>query len=111
MTKQKGPRPKHIPQRTCIACRRTDAKRGLIRLVRLPADRVAIDPTGKRSGRGAYLCAERSCWETAIKRKAIARALKIERLDPADEQMLATHAATLPLDVEGGVDTMVPSPS
>jgi len=111
MTKQQGPRPKHIPQRTCIACRRTDAKRGLIRLMRLPDGHVAIDPTGKRSGRGAYLCAERTCWETAIKRKAIARALKLAQLDPADEHMLATYATTLPLNIERGTDTMAPPTS
>lgn len=93
---QKGPRPRHVPQRTCIACRKVDAKRGLIRLVRLPEAHVAIDPTGKRAGRGAYLCAERSCWETALKRKAIERALKIEQLDAADRQALAEYAAGLP---------------
>lgn len=90
------PRPRHVPQRTCIACRKVDAKRGLIRLVRLPDGRVAIDPTGKRAGRGAYLCAERSCWEAALKRKAIERALKIERLHDDDRAMLEAHAQTLP---------------
>jgi hypothetical protein len=73
-----------------------DAKRGLTRLVRLPEDHVAIDPTGKRAGRGAYLCAERGCWETALKRKAIERALKIEQIDPADRQALAMYSQSLP---------------
>ena len=82
--------------RTCIACRKVDAKRGLIRLVRLSEGRVAIDPTGKQPGRGAYLCAERGCWEAALKRKAVERALKIETLDPNDRQMLSEHARTLP---------------
>ncbi|MBC8078429.1 MAG: YlxR family protein, partial [Chloroflexales bacterium] len=49
-------RPRHVPQRTCVACRRTDAKRGLLRLVREADGRVALDPSGKRNGRGAYLC-------------------------------------------------------
>ena len=93
---QKGPRPRHVPQRTCIACRKVDAKRGLTRLVRLPEAHVAIDLTGKRAGRGAYLCAERGCWETALKRKAIERALKIEQIDPADRQALATYSQSLP---------------
>jgi len=101
MTKQRqSARPKHIPQRTCIACRKVDAKRGLIRLVRLPEGRVAIDATGKRSGRGAYLCAERACWETALKRKAVERALKIAELVPDDRQMLAAYGAALPLGSE-----------
>lgn len=93
---QKSPRQRHVPLRTCIACRKVDAKRGLARLVRLPEGRVAIDATGKRPGRGAYLCAERGCWETALKRKAVERALKIETLDPSDRQMLSEHAGTLP---------------
>jgi predicted RNA-binding protein YlxR (DUF448 family) len=93
----KGPRPKHVPQRTCIACRKVDAKRGLRRLVREQDNRVAIDPTGKRAGRGAYLCAERGCWEVALKRAVIERALKIPGLDPDDRQALAAYAATLPV--------------
>lgn len=97
MVKQRqSPRPKHVPQRTCIACRKVDAKRGLIRLVRLPEGRVAIDATGKRAGRGAYLCAERTCWETALKRKAIERALKISELVPEDRQTLEAYAKALP---------------
>jgi uncharacterized protein len=68
MTKDKPATPaKHIPQRTCIACRKTNAKRQLVRLVRLDGDRVEIDLTGKKSGRGAYLCTDRECWDNAIK--------------------------------------------
>ena len=52
----RGSRPRHIPQRTCVACRQTGAKRQLVRVVRAPDGSVTIDPTGKRSGRGAYLC-------------------------------------------------------
>lgn len=98
--KRKGPRPKHVPQRTCIACRKVDAKRGLQRLVRLEDGRVALDATGKRPGRGAYLCAERGCWETALKRTAIERALKIVQLDPEDRQAFAAHAAALPVGTQ-----------
>ena len=92
----KGPRAKHVPQRTCIACRKVDAKRGLRRLVRLEGERVVVDLTGKRAGRGAYLCAERGCWQTALKRTAIERALKIARLQPEDRQMLVAYAEALP---------------
>jgi uncharacterized protein len=59
-------RTKHIPQRTCIACRQTHAKRELVRLVCIPSGEVELDTTGKKSGRGAYLCADRSCWESAL---------------------------------------------
>ncbi|MFO7166914.1 MAG: YlxR family protein [Chloroflexota bacterium] len=93
--KQKGPRPKHIPQRTCIACRRTDAKRGLIRIVRDSEGRVAIDPTGKRSGRGAYLCHDPACWEQALKRHALERSLRIESLHPEDRAALEEQISLL----------------
>jgi uncharacterized protein len=97
---QTGARPRHVPQRTCIACRKVDAKRGLVRLVRLPEGRVAVDATGKKAGRGAYLCAERGCWDVATKRKAIERALKIDHLDDADREALHAYAASLPVGSE-----------
>lgn len=99
--KTKGPRPKHVPQRTCIACRKVDAKRGLQRLVRVDGDRVAIDVSGKQPGRGAYLCAERSCWEAALKRPAIERALKITSLQPEDRRALIDYCNALPVGSAG----------
>lgn len=81
-------RPKHVPQRTCIVCRQTDAKRTLIRLVRTPDQRVVIDHTGKRNGRGAYLCHKAACWQTALKRRSIQRALRLEHLHAEDQKTL-----------------------
>ena len=69
-------RPKHVPQRTCVACRTTSGKREFVRLVRTPEGRVEVDSTGKSPGRGAYLCAIRSCWDEALKRDHLARALR-----------------------------------
>lgn len=86
---------KHIPQRTCVACRRSDAKRGLIRVVRDAAGRVAVDETGRRNGRGAYLCHDPLCWTNAIKRKALERALRIEQLHPDDRAALLAYAQSL----------------
>jgi uncharacterized protein len=65
------------PQRTCIACRQTGDKRGLIRIVRTPEGEVAVDETGKRAGRGAYLCADPACWRAALGDRRIGRALKM----------------------------------
>ena len=93
--KTAGPRPKHVPVRTCIACRRTDAKRGLIRLVRDAEGRVAIDRTGKRAGRGAYLCHDPKCWEQALKRHALERALRVEALHADDRAALEAFASGL----------------
>lgn len=92
MAKQKAPRQKHIPQRTCIACRETDAKRGLLRIVRDAEGRVSLDPTGKRAGRGAYLCHRPTCWEQALKRGALTRALRVEGIQPDDVEVLRAVA-------------------
>jgi len=94
--KQKGPRPKHVPQRICVACRRADAKRALIRLVRDADGRVHIDPTGKRNGRGAYLCDDPECWNQAIRRHMLERALRVGALHPDDSAALEAYARTLP---------------
>jgi len=71
-------RRKHIPQRTCVVCRRTLPKRELNRIVRSPDGEVAYDPTGKAPGRGAYLCNDPTCWEKAITGNSLERALKIK---------------------------------
>ena len=92
--RNKGPRPKHVPQRMCITCREKSAKRGLTRIVRSPEGRVLIDPTGKANGRGAYLCDDRRCWERAIATNGLSRALNIE-IDSETKEMLRQHAATL----------------
>ena len=90
-----GVRAKHIPQRTCIGCRESSAKREFVRIVRTVEGTVEVDPTGKKSGRGAYLCRRRPCWETALKRDAVGRALKVA-LPTDDRAALSAYAATLP---------------
>jgi len=67
---------KHIPQRTCIACRETGNKRELVRLVRRLDGVVEVDLTGKKSGRGAYLCTNPQCWENALKTGKIEHSLR-----------------------------------
>ncbi len=69
-------KPKHIPIRTCVACRTTDAKRGLLRVVRQPDGVVVYDPKGKMPGRGAYVCAQPACIALARKQKKLERSLK-----------------------------------
>jgi predicted RNA-binding protein YlxR (DUF448 family) len=80
-------RRKHVPQRTCIVCREVKAKRDLVRLVRTPEGALVVDETGKRNGRGAYLCRQRTCWETALKGGQISRALKME-IGEQDKEIL-----------------------
>lgn len=71
--KQKTKR--HIPQRTCVGCRKVQEKRSLIRIVRSSAEGVKVDPQGKLSGRGAYLHDSPSCWDKGLK-GPLAQALK-----------------------------------
>lgn len=97
--KRKGLKPRHIPQRTCIVTRQTGDKRGLIRIVRTPEGRVAVDPTGKKNGRGAYLTADRAIWERALNSNVLARALKAE-INPEDMAILRAYAETLPASNE-----------
>src|SRR5438270_388763 len=96
--KQRGPRPKHVPQRMCIACREHDAKRSYVRLVRTPEQQVAVDPTGKQNGRGAYLCRRRACWRRGIDTRAIDRALKIELDEQARERLWEYATSHFPPD-------------
>jgi predicted RNA-binding protein YlxR (DUF448 family) len=92
-------RPKHIPERTCVACRSArpeqakQPKRELVRLVRSSDGRVSVDPTGKKPGRGAYLCDNPDCWQTGLRRGALERALKTT-LGEEDRAALERFALT-----------------
>ena len=83
------------PQRTCIACQGTSGKRELVRLVRTAEGRVLVDETGKRPGRGAYICRRRACWQLALERQAIGRALKVQ-LSEQDRQDIADYTSAMP---------------
>ena len=85
---------KHIPQRTCVGCRTTSAKRAFVRVVRTPEGTVEVDPSGKRNGRGAYLCADRACWEEALKKDRLARALRAA-VSPDEREELLRYAQRL----------------
>lgn len=78
---------KHIPQRTCVACREKKIKRELIRLVRGLDDTVAVDISGKAAGRGVYLCSAQPCWENGINRGRVEYSLKT-RLTEDDRQQI-----------------------
>ena len=96
MTKAKMPETpaRHIPQRTCVACRKTGAKRELVRLVRLSGGTVEIDSTGKRSGRGAYLCPNPPCWHSALDSGKLEYALGA-RINPENKEKLANYAKAI----------------
>jgi uncharacterized protein len=94
---RKPPKPRHVPQRTCIACREVRPKRELIRVVRTPAGHIEIDATGKKSGRGAYLCARRSCFEPALHRGKLEQEFEVT-LQAEDRAALEAYMETLPVE-------------
>ena len=67
-----------IPLRKCTGCQEMKSKRELIRVVRSPEGEISIDFTGKKSGRGAYICRDMGCFETARKKHSLERSLKCE---------------------------------
>ena len=94
-------RVKHVPQRTCVACREVAGKRGLVRIVRT-TDGVMVDPSGKLAGRGAYVHPSRSCWAQMAEGRRLDQALRT-RLSPQDRQRIADYMTTLP-EAEPGTE-------
>ena len=78
---------KHTPQRTCVGCRQIKNKREMVRLVRLPDGSVEVDDTGKKNGRGAYICPTRDCWEKALAGKQLERTLKTVLRDTSRREL------------------------
>ena len=67
-----------IPMRKCLGCDEMLGKKGLLRVVRTKDGDISIDPTGKKSGRGAYICRDMGCFEAAKKKHSLERSLKCE---------------------------------
>ena len=88
--KQKQVRKKHTPQRTCVVCRQKVDKQRLTRLVRTPDEGVIVDPTGKKNGRGAYLCDQVSCWDKALSTSILNQALKTN-ISEKETAVIATY--------------------
>jgi uncharacterized protein len=84
---------KTVPERTCIACHGIKSKKELTRLVRTPGG-VIIDPTGKKAGRGAYLCRDIKCWEIGVKGNRIEHALGVT-LSAENREELTRYAMGL----------------
>ena len=70
-------KPRKIPQRQCVGCRTMKEKRELIRVVKTPEGEIVLDVTGKKSGRGAYVCPDMQCLKKARKSRALERAFEL----------------------------------
>lgn len=68
---------RRVPLRKCVICQKMLSKKEMLRIVRTPEGIVELDPTGKKNGRGAYMCGNLESFERAKKTKAFERALKV----------------------------------
>lgn len=78
---------KKIPQRQCMGCGEIKNKKDLIRVIRTGEDEILIDTTGKKNGRGAYICPSAECLKRAIKSKGLERSLKTAVPDEIYQQL------------------------
>lgn len=83
----KAPRVRKVPMRRCTGCQASRPKREMVRVVRAPEGGVVYDPTGKRSGRGAYLCPGEECLTASRKRGSLARSLEVAIDEPTWQQL------------------------
>lgn len=64
------------PLRKCLGCNEMTGKKGMLRIVKSKEGEISLDPTGKKNGRGAYICRSKKCFEAARKKKALEKSLK-----------------------------------
>ena len=68
---------KKVPMRQCVGCGEMKSKKELLRVIKTPEEEITLDTTGKKNGRGAYICASMDCLKTARQRKGLERSLKV----------------------------------
>ena len=77
-----------IPMRMCVGCREMKPKRELLRVVRSPEGEITFDLTGRKPGRGAYVCRSAECLKKAIKQKQLERAFECPLGEEAHASLL-----------------------
>ena len=78
---------KKIPQRQCIGCGEMKNKKEMIRVIKTPEDMIMLDVTGKKNGRGAYMCKSLDCFAKAAKSKGLERSLKVNIPAEVNEEL------------------------
>ena len=68
---------KKIPLRQCVGCGEMKSKKEMMRVLKTPEDTITLDTTGKKNGRGAYLCISKDCLQKARKNKGLERSFKM----------------------------------
>lgn len=89
---------KKLPLRMCTGCGEMKNKKEMIRVLKTPEDEIIIDSTGKKNGRGAYVCCTLACLQKAIKTRGIERSLKVsipkEIVETLEKEMILLEAGT-----------------
>ncbi|MCD7822589.1 MAG: YlxR family protein [Oscillospiraceae bacterium] len=93
---------KKKPIRTCLGCGEPREKKSLVRIVRTPDGEILVDPTGKKSGRGAYICPKSECLGKARKKRSLERSLECEIPGEIYERLSLDIAAVESQSEEGG---------
>lgn len=68
---------KKVPMRQCVGCGEMKGKKEMLRIIRTSEDEILLDGTGKKNGRGAYICPNKECFAKAVKVKGLERSLKM----------------------------------
>ena len=79
---------KKVPLRMCVGCREMKPKKELLRVVKAPDGAVSIDVTGRKPGRGAYVCHSAECLKKAIKQRQLERAFECALGEEVHESLL-----------------------
>ena len=78
---------KRVPQRQCIGCRESKSKKELIRIVKTSEGTITLDRTGRKNGRGAYLCDDQDCLKKARKSNALSRSFRMNVPDAIYDEL------------------------
>ena len=78
---------KRIPLRKCTGCQEMKSKKEMMRILRTSEGDIVLDTTGRKNGRGAYVCCSMECFEKAVKNKGLERSLKCKVPDETTESL------------------------
>lgn len=79
---------KKIPLRQCVGCQQMKPKKEMMRVLKTPEDTMVLDTTGKKNGRGAYLCKDMECLKKARKNKGLERSFKMSIPDAVYDSLM-----------------------
>lgn len=84
---------KKIPLRQCVGCQQMKPKKEMMRVLKTPEDEMILDTTGKKNGRGAYLCKDMECLKKARKNKGLERSFKMSIPDTVYDSLIKEYGA------------------